>query len=76
MDNENLKKLGFKPTRTIAETLEIMLKDLSKHRDRILEKSEAILPKTLWSGDLLGGYQAEPTSSIPSIQTETRAAAL
>jgi len=53
-----------------------MLKDLSKHRDRILEKSEAILPKTVWSGDLLGGYQAEPTSSIQSIQTGSHAAAL
>ena len=76
VDHEHLRKLGFKPTRTIAETLEIMLKDLSKHRNRILEKSEAILPKTVWSGDLLGGYQAEPTSSIPSIQTGSHSAAL
>jgi UDP-sulfoquinovose synthase len=76
VDHEHLRKLGFKPTRTIAETLEIMLKDLSKHRDRILEKSEAILPKTVWSGDLLGGSQAEPTSSIPSIQTGSHAATL
>ena len=48
VDHEHLRKLGFKPTRTIEETVEIMLKDLSKHKDRILEKSEAILPKTRW----------------------------
>ena len=48
VDHEHLRKLGFKPTRTIEETVEIMLKDLSKYKDRILEKSEAILPKTKW----------------------------
>jgi nucleoside-diphosphate-sugar epimerase len=72
VDHEHLKKLGFKPTRTIAETLEIMLKDLSKYKDRILEKSEAILPKTAWSGELARRL-AEPTSSLPSIQTGTHA---
>jgi UDP-sulfoquinovose synthase len=51
VDNEHLRKLGFKPTRRIEETVEIMLKDLSKHKDRILEKREAILPKTMWSAD-------------------------
>jgi signal recognition particle subunit SEC65 len=48
VDHEHLRKLGFKPTRTIEETVEIMLKDLAKYRDRVLEKSEAILPKTPW----------------------------
>jgi UDP-sulfoquinovose synthase len=48
VDHEHLRKLGFKPTRTLEETAEIMLKDLSMFKDRILEKSEAILPKTLW----------------------------
>ena len=48
VDHEHLRKLGFKPTRTLEETVEIMLKDLSKYKDRILEKSEAILPKTKW----------------------------
>jgi UDP-sulfoquinovose synthase len=65
VDNENLKKLGFKPTRTLEETAEIMLKDLSKHKDRILEKSEAILPKTKWYADA-AKHLAEPPS--PTIQ--------
>jgi nucleoside-diphosphate-sugar epimerase len=75
VDHEHLRNLGFKPTRTITETLEIMLKDLSKYRDRILQKGEAILPKTVWSEDA-GRYRAEPTSSIPSIQPESHAATL
>jgi UDP-sulfoquinovose synthase len=53
VDNQNLRKLGFKPTRTIEETLEIMLRDLSKYRNRILEKSEAIVPKTTWYRGLI-----------------------
>ena len=65
VDNENLKKLGFKPTRTLEETTEIMLKDLSKHKNRILEKSEAILPKTKWYADPIKQL-AEPPS--PTIQ--------
>ena len=65
VDNENLKKLGFKPTRTLEETAEIMLKDLSKHKDRILEKSEAILPKTKWYAGPVKQL-AEPPS--PTIQ--------
>jgi UDP-sulfoquinovose synthase len=65
VDSENLKKLGFKPTRTLEETAEIMLKDLSKHKDRILEKSEAILPKTKWYADPVKQL-AEPPS--PTIQ--------
>ena len=48
VDHENLRKLGFKPTRTLEETLAVMLKDLSKYSDRVLEKSDAILPKTKW----------------------------
>ena len=48
VDHEHLKNLGFKPTRTLEETVELMLRDLSKHKDRILEKSEAILPSTTW----------------------------
>jgi UDP-sulfoquinovose synthase len=48
VEHENLKKLGFKPTRTIMETLHIMLEDLLKYKDRIMERREVILPKTRW----------------------------
>jgi UDP-sulfoquinovose synthase len=68
VDHEHLRKLGFNPTRTIEETLRIMLKDLSKYKDRILEKSEAILPKTTWHGALAKDV-AETSSRVSNIQT-------
>jgi UDP-sulfoquinovose synthase len=68
VDHEHLRKLGFNPTRTIEETLRIMLKDLSKYKDRILEKSEAILPKTTWHGALAEDV-AETSSRVSNIQT-------
>jgi UDP-sulfoquinovose synthase len=61
VDHEHLRKLGFKPTRNIEETLEIMLRDLSKYRDRVLEKSQAILPKTTWT-----------SAQLTTVQTGTR----
>jgi nucleoside-diphosphate-sugar epimerase len=64
VDNENLKKLGFKPTRKIQETVEIMLKDLSKHKDRILEKREAILPKTKWYEDPTKQVAQPPSPAV------------
>jgi len=66
VDNENLKKLGFKPTRKIQETVEIMLKDLSNHKDRILEKREAILPRTKWYEARPDHVVQQPPSPIPS----------
>jgi hypothetical protein len=68
VDHERLRKLGFKPTRTIEETLEIMLKDLSKHKERILEKSEVILPKTLWSRDIAQKIAETHSPEITTIQ--------
>jgi len=48
--HEKLKQLGFRPTREISETLQIMLKDLIRFKDRILQKKDAISPKTKWVG--------------------------
>lgn len=47
-DNEKLRALGFKPTKLLSEELDIMLRDLIKHRERIESKKEAILPKIRW----------------------------
>lgn len=62
VDHKHLRKLGFKPTRTIEETLEIMIKDLSKHKDRILEKSKAIPPKITWYRDPANHVARPPLS--------------
>jgi hypothetical protein len=44
-----------------------MLKDLSKYKHRILEKSEAILPKTTWYQGTAKDV-AEPPSPVTTIQ--------
>jgi hypothetical protein len=44
-----------------------MLKDLSKHKGRILEKREAILPKTKWYEDP-NKKVAQPPSPVTSTQ--------
>ncbi|MCK4952973.1 NAD-dependent epimerase/dehydratase family protein [Candidatus Bathyarchaeota archaeon] len=46
--NENLKKLGFKPTHTLDQELEITLSELMKYKDRISAKKDRILPTVFW----------------------------
>jgi UDP-sulfoquinovose synthase len=70
VDHEHLRKLGFKPIRTLGETLDIMLKDLSKYKDRVLEKSQVILPKTTWHRSRPNDV-AEAYSPVSNIQTES-----
>ena len=70
VDHEHLRKLGFKPIRTLGETLDMMLKDLSKYKDRVLEKSQAILPKTTWHRSIANDV-AETPSTVSNIQTES-----
>ena len=48
VENNHLRKLGFKPTRKIEETVEIMIKDLIKNKKIILKNKKTILPKTTW----------------------------
>jgi hypothetical protein len=40
--------LGFKPEHTLAEELENMLADLAKHKHRLTEKIDKILPNVQW----------------------------
>jgi UDP-sulfoquinovose synthase len=49
VDHEKLPSLGFKPTRSLEEELEIMLTDLLMYRDRIAEKKHVIKPKIRWA---------------------------
>jgi UDP-sulfoquinovose synthase len=70
VDHEHLRKLGFKPIRTLEKTLDIMLKDLSKYKQRVLEKSQAILPKTTWHRSLANDV-AESYSPVSNIRTES-----
>lgn len=47
-DSEKLRQLGFKPTHTLDDEVEIMLKDLTLCKDRIQTKKERIMPKPYW----------------------------
>ena len=68
VDHEHLRKLGFRPTRKVQETVEIMLKDLAKHKDRILEKKDVIVPRTKWYSEP-SKQIVEPPSPVSGIQT-------
>ena len=49
VEHIHLKNLGFRPTRSIKETLSIILRDLMKYKHRIMDKRELILPRTKWA---------------------------
>ena len=46
--HEKLYQLGFHPTHTLQQELEVMLKDLSKYRDRIMAKKDKVSPNIQW----------------------------
>src|SRR5438132_12283084 len=48
VDHDNLRKLGFQPTRSLEGELEIMLRDLVRFKDRIAAKRNVIAPKVRW----------------------------
>jgi len=48
VDHEKLNRLGFRPTRTITQTIDIMLKDLFKYKKNLKGKKYLIPPKTQW----------------------------
>lgn len=53
VEANKLKKLGFKPTRSIQEEVEIIFNDMNKFKSRIDEKKSVIMPKTTWVGNKL-----------------------
>jgi len=48
LEHNRLRKLGFKPTRKVNNTIDLMLQDLMPYKKRILEKKKNILPKIKW----------------------------
>lgn len=49
-DHDQLKRLGFKPTRHIDDEIWIMLDDLIQYKNRVNEKKEAIIKVLKWKG--------------------------
>lgn len=69
--HQRLRQLGFKPTRSIDETIRIMLQDLIRFKDRISSRREVIAPRTTWKGlrpeapaALEGSIGASPSEGI------------
>jgi len=50
-DHKNLLQLGYKPTGDMEKELEITMRDLLRHKDRILTKKNVLIPDIRWSGE-------------------------
>ena len=49
-DHQHLFDLGYKPSHDVETEIQIMLRDLMKHRDRIAAKRESLTPDVRWDG--------------------------
>ena len=49
-DRQNLIDLGYVPSHDIVAEIKIMLMDLQPHRDRILAKTDILIPDIRWDG--------------------------
>lgn len=49
-DHDHLLNLGYKPTHDVEQELRIMLSNLIKYKNRILEKKEVLIPDIRWDG--------------------------
>jgi UDP-sulfoquinovose synthase len=49
-DRQHLLDLGYQPTHDVVAEVEIMLRDLLPHRERILAKAESLIPDIRWDG--------------------------
>ena len=46
--HKKLYELGFKAAHTMDEELEIMLNDLAKYKERLVDKKDKVMPKIFW----------------------------
>jgi len=49
-DRQHLVDIGYQPSGDVKGEVKIMLQDLMQHKDRILEKKEALIPDIRWDG--------------------------
>ena len=49
-DHQHLFDLGYKPSHDVETEIQIMLRDLMTHRDRIAAKRESLTPDVRWNG--------------------------
>ncbi len=49
-DHQHLHELGYRPTGDMDSELKIMMEDLIRHRQRIEQKREVLIPDVWWDG--------------------------
>ena len=49
-DHKHLLDLGYRPTHDVEQELRIMLNDLTRYKERILEKKDVLIPDIRWDG--------------------------
>jgi UDP-sulfoquinovose synthase len=54
VDNHHLRNLGFKPTHSLTQEIEIMFEDLLKYKERIEAKRKLIPPTSDWRHGKVG----------------------
>lgn len=65
VEAQKLRGIGFVPTRSLDDELDMILSDLSLFRGRILAKKDTIMPRTTWSG-------SKKTQILPQIRKTPR----
>ena len=68
--HEKLYTLGFKPKHTMDEVLNEIIADLTKYKNRILEKKDKISPSVRWNGAEISA-RAPIEFSFPNATTES-----
>jgi UDP-sulfoquinovose synthase len=66
VDHDHLRRLGFRPTRSLDGELGIMLRDLMRFKARIEAKRHVIAPRTKWRAGLIPSEPAYPRAERAS----------
>jgi len=70
-DHQHLLDLGYQPTRDLEAELEIVMKDLVPHTDRIEARKDSVLPDIRWDGSRQRTVYINETTSSRS-KTEVK----
>jgi len=62
-DRQHLIDLGYKPTHDVVAEMQIMLKDLLEHKERILAKREILVPDIRWDGTRRRSHLLDPQTT-------------
>jgi UDP-sulfoquinovose synthase len=71
-DHKHLLDLGYRPTHDMEQELRIMLNDLTRYKERILEKKDVLIPDIRWDGTRkkVGFLKKEETATEEAISSK------